>query len=562
MARYAVNKKVISILLLWLIPMWHLYAQEERYDFRHIGVHHEVTSIIKDSRGFLWIATISGLHRFDGYSARSFLHDARDTSSLVSNLVKQLFETPDHRLGVRTITGMMLYDPETERFDKNLDSFHAQYGTSNELKNIVRDRSGAFWFVEPRQIIKYTPADKKLLTFKSIAGDSTSISADSIADLAVDNKGAGWIVYRNGILEKIEVVNGRGQVTRRIHTLSTVQAGRRYSYKIFADADGDLWLSVPIYSLGVFYIQTGSGKLSHFTTHSETVRLNSNHISGFTQAKNGLIWVGTDHGGVNMIDKTTWNVSYLLHHEEDSRTLAENSVKYLYRDDEDIIWVGTFKRGISYYHEGIKWFDVYKTLPHGAGSLPYGDINRFTEDNKGNLWIGTNGGGLLYFDRHQKTFTQYRNTPGDDTSLCGDVIVSLCTDSDGILWIGTYNHGMCRFDGKRFTSFQYKVNDTTSIPSQNVWEIFEDSQKRLWVGTLENGVALLDRKTGKFHRLKVGGENAIQSPFIFSITEDHQGNIWFGTVYGIDVLAGDGRTFTHYGASSDQNSLGSITSGI
>ncbi len=165
---------------------------------------------------------------------------------------------------------MMLYDPETERFDKNLDSFHAQYGTSNELKNIVRDRSGAFWFVEPRQIIKYTPADKKLLTFKSIAGDSTSISADSIADLAVDNKGAGWIVYRNGILEKIEVVNGRGQVTRRIHTLSTVQAGRRYSYKIFADADGDLWLSVPIYSLGVFYIQTGSGKLSHFTTHSET----------------------------------------------------------------------------------------------------------------------------------------------------------------------------------------------------------------------------------------------------------------------------------------------------
>ncbi len=138
----------------------------------------------------------------------------------------------------------------------------------------------------------------------------------------------------------------------------------------------------------------------------------------------------------------------LLHHEEDSRTLAENSVKYLYRDDEDIIWVGTFKRGISYYHEGIKWFDVYKTLPHGAGSLPYGDINRFTEDNKGNLWIGTNGGGLLYFDRHQKTFTQYRNTPGDDTSLCGDVIVSLCTDSDGILWIGTYNHGMCRFDGK------------------------------------------------------------------------------------------------------------------
>jgi len=553
----AVNKIVISILLVWLIPAGHLCAQEERYDFRHIGVHHEVTSIIKDSRGFIWVATVSGLHRFDGYSTKSFLHDARDTSSLMSNLVQQLFETPDHRIGLRTITGMMLYDPDTERFDKHLDAFYALYGTSDQLKNIVHDKSGAFWFVEPTRIIRYSPDDKKQTTFRNIAGDPASIDADSIADLAVDNKGASWIVHRNGILEKIEAINGQARVTQRTYSLSTQNTGRRYSYKIFADSDGDLWLSVPNYSLGVSYLQTGSGRLSQLTTHSEGLRLNSNLISGFTEAKNGLVWVGTDHGGVNVIDKRSYRVSYLLHHDEDNRTLAENSVKYLYHDDEDIIWVGTFKRGISYYHEDIKWFDVYKPTGKDTKSLPYADVNRFEEDSRGNLWIGTNGGGLIYFDRQQKIFTQYKNKPGDETSLSGDVIVSLCLDAEGILWIGTYNHGLCSFDGKRFTRFQNNANDTTSIPSQNVWEIFEDSQKRLWVGTLENGVALLNRSTGKFHRLKTGGPNTILSPFIFSITEDHQGNIWFGTVYGIDVLGRDNKTFTHYGASAEQNSLGS-----
>jgi len=554
-----VTRIFLSVLLgwFWLVPGGSVLAQEEQYSFRHINVHHEVTSILKDRGGFIWVGTSSGLHRFDGYTVKTFRHDPRDTASLLNNLVKQLFETPDRHIGVRTIEGLMLYDPETERFGKNLDAFHTRYGTSAELKNIIRDNNGAFWFVEPGKVIKYTPADKKRITFENSTGDPASISADSIADVTTDRNGAAWIVHRNGSIEKIAVVNGQPRVVQRIDALSVVNTGRRYTYRIFADGQGDLWVCVPNYSRGVYYVQPGSGKLSHFTTHTQTPRLNSNLVSGFTEVKDGIIWVATDQGGINVIDKKTFHVTHILHREEDSRTLAESSVKTMYRDNEGIVWAGTFKRGVSYYHEDIVRFDLYKNHLRDKNSLPFGDVNRFAEDDRGNVWIGTNGGGLLYFDRSRKSFTQYKHNPADPASISGDVIVSLCRDAEGILWVGTYNHGLNRFDGKRFTRFTYNAQDTTSIPSQNVWEVFEDSKKRLWIGTLENGVALLNRETGKFQRLKVGGNNAIQSAFIFSIAEDRQGNIWFGTVYGIDVLSSDGKVFTHYTASSDPKSLSS-----
>jgi signal transduction histidine kinase/ligand-binding sensor domain-containing protein/DNA-binding response OmpR family regulator len=536
------------------------FAQTEQFKFRHLTTNdglsdNQVRAVFKDSRGFIWVGTGLGLNRFDGYTVKAYRNDSRDTTSLISNGIVEIFETPDHRIGVVTGSGLTLYHPRTDQFERNLTSFHKRYGTSSELKKIVRSGSGMFWFLESHKVIQHDPKKNKSVLFQNIPGDTTSISRDTISGYSVDKNGSCWIVHRNGVVENIEVVEGRGRVVNRLYQLHKRNRRERYDYQLFCDSDGDVWIWSTTESRGVYCYDHKTGLLGQFTTGSGKIRLTSNMVSSLAESEDGKIWVGTDQGGVNVIDKRKSRVRYILHRDEDNRTIAHNSITSLYRDDHGIIWAGTYKRGISYYHKSIFRFDVYKHYSLDPSSLPFEDVNRFAEDNKGNLWIGTNGGGLLYFNRQAGTFKQYVHDGANNNSISGNVIVSLCIDHEQNLWIGTYKDGLNKFDGRKFTRYQLVPDDSTSLPGNSVWEIFEDSRGRLWIGMLDGGVARLDIPSGKFERLKVGLQNAVQSTYISSITEDRHGNIWFGTLAGIDVMSADQKSFTHYQSSTSPGSL-------
>lgn len=536
-------------------------AQQASYKFRHLDIskglsHHEITSIYKDSRGFIWIGTpYFGLNRYDGNTVKLFLHDAHDTTSLISNSVHRVFETPDRKVAVVTSGGFNLYDPEFERFERHPEAFYTKYGTTNEIKNIQHDGNGSYWFVEPNKIIYYSAHKDTTIVFQNAPNDTTTILSDPISESSIDPLGGLWIVHTNGIAEKIEVHNNQGQVQHRIRNVFLYNQGASLAYRILCDSDGHVWLNAPGLYQGVFLYTPEDGKIQHITTSSSGLRLNTNAISGFIEERKGSVWIGTDHGGINVIDKPTRTVRYILHRPEDRMSLSENSSKCFFKDDQGIVWIGTYKRGVDYYHKDIYRFDLFKRYTLDPSSLPFEDINCFAEDEHGNLWIGTNGGGLLYFDRSKGTFRQYLNEPGNENSLSTNVVVSLLLDSDKNLWIGTYNGGLNKFDGKRFTRYKPVPDDPTSIPSVNIWELFEDSKDRIWIGTLD-GAAQLDRKSNTFHRLPVWQSNSLQSNIIDAMAEDKHGNIWFGTNNGIDVLSPAGN-YTHFSASPGPNSLSS-----
>ena len=39
-----------------------------------------------------------------------------------------------------------------------------------------------------------------------------------------------------------------------------------------------------------------------------------------------------------------------------STSLASNRINAIYRDDSGVIWLGNFKKGVSYYHESFYEF--------------------------------------------------------------------------------------------------------------------------------------------------------------------------------------------------------------
>ncbi len=530
-----------------------LQAQAVSYKFTHVNInqglsHNQVNCILKDRKGFLWIGTASGLNRFDGYTTKTFRKDPSDSASIHSNNVYKLFETPDGKICVLASSVMSLYDPAKENFKTDLSAFYSRYKIPpGALSNIIKDEQDNFWFVHTSAgIVKYSAKEDYTLPIRHKTGDGTSVSSDSITSLDQDALGNTWIVHSSGILEQLTTDQSSYKVVFRTDYLKRMNRNARYEYQLYADMDGDIWLFVANGNQGVYYFNKQTKSFNHFHKDSPVPRMNTNIVRGIVQDNKGLIWIGTDHGGINVINKKDFSIQYITHHEEDEKSLAQNSITSLYKDDQGIIWIGTFKKGVSYYHENIIRFPLYKKYLLDPKSLPYEDVNRFVEDDKGNLWIGTNGGGLIYFDREKETFKQYKNKPGDPTSLSADVIVSLCIDREKKLWVGTYYGGLNSFDGKSFTRYNHDSNNPQSLSDVSVWEIYEDSFNRLWIGTLSGGLDLLDRRTKTFSHYRSGDLNSVQSTYISAITEDKEGNLWVGTDLGVAVLQKQTGRFVHY----------------
>jgi signal transduction histidine kinase/ligand-binding sensor domain-containing protein/DNA-binding response OmpR family regulator len=541
---------LFTIVFLAFVPV---FSQPLQYKFTRLNVNsglsnNQVTCLLKDSHGFIWIGTTSGLNRYDGYSARVFRNDLRDTATITNSYITSLAEDPEGRIwinSVNSVSSINIYNPTTESFSLNAATILTGYGIPpGMVSDIVKDSKGNFWFILTDGLYKYIPSEKRSFQVHYAPQDSARFSAYAIASLAEDSKGDLWIVQRNGALlklsgDELKVVYRNSFFSRRMNS-------QEHEYRVIVDADDDLWLYAVTANLGVFYFQAAKKTFTAINEASGKVRLNTNIVRGVVQDNNGVIWVGTDHGGINLIDKKTMSVRYLVSNPEDDKSVSQNSITALYKDKTGIIWVGTFKQGVCYYHENIVRFPLYRHDAFDPKSLSFDDINRFVEDDKGNLWIGTNGGGLLYFDRTLGTFKRYRHNPADPNSLSSDVIVSLCLDHEKKLWIGTYYGGLNCFDGRKFTRYKHDPDNPQSIADDNVWEILEDSQHTLWIGTLYAGVDVFDRRTGTFHHYRAGEVNSVHTNYISVLAEDRQGNLWIGTGWGIDVLEKQSGRFVHY----------------
>ncbi len=525
------------------------FAQSNQYQFSQLDInnglsHNQVNCIYKDSEGFMWFGTASGLNRYDGYTFKVFKHDADKKNSLRDDFIVNIFESPDRKLIVSTRTGYCFYDPETEQFNSDMSVLLGplKIPVYPEPSKIIRNDNGDFWILCPDSgLFKYNIFNRKTTRYYHHNNSEPSLYSNFVADIAEDTKGNIWLVYQGGMVEMLDIK--RNKISYSTNIFSKAINNKTGNYAITVDIDNDLWVYIPNVNTGVYYYSPSTGIFRHLDKESKTIRLKSSIISNIIQADNGLIWIATDQGGINVLNKKNFQVTYLLNREDDAKSLRQNTV-ILYKDNTGIMWAGTFKDGISYYHKNIIRFALYRHFASDPSSLSFDDVNKFVEDKEGNLWIGTNGGGLIYFNRKTNKFRQYRYDPGNSNSLSNDIIVSLCIDHDQKLWIGTYFGGLDCFDGKTFTHYKHDDKIATSIADDRIWSIFEDSSQRLWIGTFAGGLEIFDRsKKAFYHPFK---QTDIRCPFISSIIEDKSGNIWIGGYMGIDVIIKKSNRVIHY----------------
>lgn len=527
-------------------------VQFTRSDITRDLSHNQVNCFYRDKAGFVWIGTLNGLNRFDGFAYRHYYTIQNDSTSLNDNYIDRLFPYPFGNMLVITRQGGNLYNSSTDRFDLHPENQQRKLGLPDTLPvKVIEDAKDSYWFIFPQGELYRLTANgaraQKMLVKE--AGPSAQFT-----DIAEDLNGNIWLITNKGAVYNLD--HQTLQVKYQSLAISNTLKGKTSpGYSIFSEVKDQCWVWLRNDPAGALLLKISTGEVIHYAAKAwDAGRLQNNNVTGIVADPSGYTWITTDPGGLHLVNQRTLQLQYIPNNPEDPYSISQNAIITMYKDPQGLIWLGTYKKGLNYFNPTLPRFPLIKHDPTRNNSLPYNDVNDFAEDATGGLWIGTNGGSLLYYDRQKDTYKRYFAGPG---SISSNVIVSLCMDHAGKLWIGSYYGGLDCFENGKFTNYRPDPANPRSLADNNVWEIFEDSKQRLWVGTLRGGIHLYDPVTKDFTHYRGSQPNSVKSDYNGVTIEDDKGNLWFGTSLGIDIMEAATGRFVHIAA--DKNKAGSLS---
>ena len=194
-------------LFLALLPLF-LYGQNKAANFRfeklpaEIGFSNTgVNDILEDHQGFLWMATWSGLAKYDGYSVKMYRQQPGNTNGLKSNKVTQLFEDNEGNLWAGTnYTGFYRYNRALDVFEQYCRDPEDMNSLSNDnVWAIFQDREAVLWIGTERGLNRFQPEAGRFVHYRNDPADSRSLSHDFVYTIAQTPDGSLWVGTEEGL---------------------------------------------------------------------------------------------------------------------------------------------------------------------------------------------------------------------------------------------------------------------------------------------------------------------------------------------------------------------------
>ena len=515
-----------------------------------------VNDILQTRDGYLWLATLDGLVRYDGVRFTVFntqnsrgiqdnrftlLYEARDSSlwigkedggltryrdglfvtyslkdGLPLSLIYLIGEDADGRLWLSTSRGV---------FEQRGEAF-APVPAPADVTFSFRASSGANWFFGAGGIRAVTDG------VTTEYGPAFKFAKDEIMALCEDREHGLWAsTARFGLLEF------RRGLVRRYAEKDGLPSGPIQS--IYEDRSGNLWFGADSGEL----LQLRSGRFTPIAGGAE--RLPSRVISMY-EDREGTFWAGTMNTGLYRLSRKTVTayserdgllVTQVYPIYEDragtiwiggsglssyaagkftsfgpKEGLRETALTSLYEDREGRLWIGSAGR-LSYRKDG-RFVDS-----SGLLGLPAGNYNVFAihEDTEGGLWFATDKGLVKLSPNGPVIYTAKDGLAGNDVKV-------IYEDRQGQLWFGTYD-GLSKLENGRFVSY----TEAQGLANNRVRAIYEDSDGIMWIGTYDGGLSRF--KDGRFTNYTTA--QGLFNNGVFQILEDRRGNFWMSSNLGI-----------------------------
>lgn len=505
------------------------------YNFCHIteeaGLpNNSVTAVMKDSFGYIWVATQDGLARYDGYRFLSY-GVKEPFYRLKGNYVYTLCEDRQKRLWVGSEAGLDLIDLRT-----GLSVPAADLGATSELstlfnsfvRSVIQTTDGNIWVVTDKMLWCLELDRSGVVTdcYRMQAEADESVSAIAEIEGGVC-AGVGNCIYR---------IVKEGDKLRK-QQLSDAIVPFSDDWRISClQADGDfLWIGS---NRGLFryYRQTKTMKRYRYSSHREGM-LSQAYITDMKLTSDGSLVVST-FNGLNVYDRESDTFSFIRRVENsEDRGLNSNIIVCLFTDGQDI-WAGTQDGGVNLLYlsrrlEVSRLGDIpWKLSP---GRTP--QISAVTEDKNGNLWIGTIEGGLYQMNPETEVVRHYAFVPQNRLSILSNNINGILIDSDNHLWAYTWGAGISELDLNKSQSVfhQHSNGEVPGLEDDFIMSAVEDSVNRgIWFGTT-HGLLFYDKKQELFSRVDFTS-SVSEFESIGSLCVDRKGRLWVGTSEGLFIV--------------------------
>jgi len=537
------------------------YSQIDEIRFERISIESglsqsSVLSILQDHKDFLWFGTYEGLNRYDGYTFKIYKTDPNNPNTLSSNNIIYLSEDHLGEIWIGTEDGLNRFDRKKEQFIRYKNDPNDPNSLSNNyIRYITEDRSGVIWIATyGGGLDQFDRERETFIHYRHDPNDPKSLNHDLVLGILEDSRGNLWIGTDGGLnrfdREKKEFIRYQDDAD------DPYGIGRYGVWRIYEDKAGILWFGT--WGGGLFRYDPNTKRFKQYRHDpADPYSLSDNIIRSICEDSQGNLWVGTNKSGVDILNpyaagKNKDQFFHCRNERNNPRSLSGNSILSIFRDRSGIIWVGTDFGGINKYDPGKKKFRHYRNLPGNSRTLSNNLITAIYEDSRGIIWVGTNGGGLDQFDRKMNQFNHYVHDPLDSASLSDNIVRSICEDKFNRLWIAT-DYGLNRFDPvhKNFVIYRSNPNDPTTLVHNDVWTLCKDSAGNLWIGTIIGGLCRFDYEKEQFIRY-VHDDNdpeSLSNNFIWTIREDSEGMLWIGTnTGGLNRFDPAKGTFVHYKA--------------
>ncbi|GAB3714738.1 hypothetical protein GCM10027592_54740 [Spirosoma flavus] len=514
-------------------------------------------AIAQDKPGFIWIASVKGLTRFDGIRCQNFSRQVGDPRSLSHRILRTVFVARNGTIWVGAQEGLNRYEPATQSFQRY--AFTDLGPGCNFIRNITENHDGRLWLGTKGGLVNFDPATGKVTQLALPVGTASEVAVKSIRRTLIDGQTL-WIGTESGLF-------AYDMVTKQIRSF-------RHDPQVPSSLPGDYITALTKDNrTGDILIGTRDGHLLRMQPktgqYQPVLGLSTDQpVSAILLTRTGDLWVGVNRVGLHRYDATTQRFLRYVNNQNNPRSLVSNSITGLFEDRSGVVWVLSDDAGVCWFNPTInKLHSLYDEIDYQPSNTQGFDASGLSIDPIDNsVWVATRDG-ALHVNPQTRTYRIFHHDQNNPNSLTDNMSYSVLADQPRRIWVGT-NNGLNWLDPitgnvQRITSL-LPPDDSSTIPvatsykgvaGNQVFNLVKAPDGRIFIGTNEK-LTVFDPKTGRFlHQFNDTRIAKLPGKNYNTLYLDRNQNLWVGGLGPIYKISPDLRLLAQYVHSDDPQSL-------